>query len=167
MSLSYNHIKSEIKGHLSEICDPEIPVLNIQELGVLRDVDVTDGGVKVTITPTYSGCPAMEFFETEIHSKLNSLGYKQVEIDVKYAPAWTTDWMSDAAKEKLKAYGIAPPEKKCSTKMKLFQDELQEVHCPRCSGVETTLTSQFGSTACKALYYCNACQEPFEHFKCI
>ena len=159
--------EKEVWQKIENVKDPEVPVLSIVDLGVVRAIAIDGKKLQVTITPTYSGCPAMEFFETEIHSKLNSLGNKQVEIDVKYAPAWTTDWMSDEAKEKLKAYGIAPPEKKCSTKMKLFQDELQEVHCPRCSGVETTLTSQFGSTACKALYYCNACQEPFEHFKCI
>lgn len=148
------HTKEEIFDLLSAIPDPEIPVINIQELGVLRDVEFVDGTWVVTITPTYSGCPAMKVIEDDIVSLLNEKGIKNIKINMVYSPAWTTDWMSAEARGKLRKYGIAPPEKKA-------------VACPRCGSKNAAMKSQFGSTACKALYQCRDCLEPFDYFKCI
>ncbi len=144
---------------LAKIKDPEVPVINIVELGVIRDVQSdSDKSIKVTITPTYSGCPAMDFIHTEIALALKSLGYKNVEITEQLSPPWTTDWMTEEAKEKLKNYGIAPPR---------LRAEKEVVQCPRCESEEVEKVSQFGSTSCKALYKCKNCLEPFDYFKCI
>ncbi len=140
---------------LSEVVDPEIPVLTIEDLGILRDVSVDDGTVVVTITPTYSGCPAMDHLRTEIERVLNTAGHPQVEVRTTFQPAWTTDWMTVAAREKLTAYGIAPPR----------EAEADEILCPRCSAEDSRLVSEFGATACKALRVCSQCAEPFDHFK--
>jgi ring-1,2-phenylacetyl-CoA epoxidase subunit PaaD len=139
---------------LKGIPDPEIPVINIVELGVIRDVSVSSGHVTVGITPTYSGCPAMKVIEQDIISTLHAAGIDP-EIKMLYSPAWTTDWMNDDAKEKLRVYGIAPPIAKSKT-----------ITCPRCNSTHTEMISQFGSTACKALYRCKDCKEPFDYFKC-
>lgn len=159
--------KGKIWDLLSKIPDPEIPVITIQELGVLRDIEVTKNKVIVTITPTYTGCPAMKLFEDEIISTLNSNGIEDVEIKMVYSPAWTTDWISDEAKQKLKDYGIAPPVAGSQDKGVLFEAGPKVVQCPKCNSKKTTLKSQFGSTACKALYTCDDCLEPFDYFKCI
>lgn len=149
---------------LAQIPDPEIPVISIVELGIVRNVKLNKGKVIVSITPTYSGCPAMKVIEQEVMTKLHENGM-DAEIKTVYSPVWTTDWIGDQAKEKLRKYGIAPPEKRVDDKTSLFGGS-KEIHCPRCQSVKTELISQFGSTACKALYRCKECLEPFDYFKC-
>lgn len=150
---------------LCHIPDPEVPVLTIEDLGVLRDVEVReDGTAVVTITPTYTGCPAMSMFAFDIEATLLRQGFEKVEVKTVLSPAWTTDWLTETAKEKLRAYGIAPPQGKASRRA-LFGEET--VTCPRCGSTSTSRISEFGSTACKALYRCEACREPFDYFKCI
>ena len=148
---------------LSFIPDPEIPVITIAELGILREVKEEEGKVIVSITPTYSGCPAMKAIENEIREKLNSQGITDIEIKTVYSPVWTTDWLTDSAREKLKAYGIAPPLKGSADKNILLG---KSIECPRCNSSSTKMISHFGSTACKALYKCEACGEVFDYFKC-
>ncbi len=160
---------SHIMTILSDIPDPEIPVISITDMGIVRKVELLDEKVVVTITPTYSGCPAMNHFEADIKTVLKMNGFDQVEVKTIYHPAWTTDWMSEATKEKLRAYGIAPPVGRAgagSGKDDLFAPA-PTVPCPQCGSENTLLKSQFGSTACKALYSCKDCLEPFEYFKCI
>ena len=153
---------------LAVVTDPEVPVLTILDLGIVRDVAVSGEGsgtaVKVYITPTYSGCPAMDVIAISIRMALAGHGIRNVAIEHQLSPAWTTDWMSEEGKVKLKAYGIAPPNRKAYEALGLF--EVDEVSCPRCGSEETELVSQFGPTSCKALYKCLSCKEPFEHFKC-
>ena len=156
---------------LSAISDPEIPVISLAELGILRDVQVADDGVwEVVITPTYSGCPAMGQIEDDVQAKLIELGLN-ARVVTRLAPAWTTDWMSDAAKEKLRAYGIAPPSRQsCSAaahtlKFSRRERAVDTVACPRCGSSDTTEITAFGSTACKAQYRCLSCMEPFDYFK--
>lgn len=156
---------SEIESQLSVIPDPEIPVITIAELGILRSVKNENGVIKVTITPTYSGCPAMKAIENEIADVLKRNGIEKFEISYVYSPAWTTDWLTESAREKLRAYGIAPPEKTTSDKNVLLLHQ-QVKNCPRCHSSDTEMISPFGSTACKALYRCRNCGEPFDYFKC-
>jgi ring-1,2-phenylacetyl-CoA epoxidase subunit PaaD len=156
---------AQIHTILDQVCDPEIPVLTIADLGIIRDVSVAENRARVTITPTYSGCPAMHTIEREITEALHEHGL-EVEVVTQLSPAWTTDWMTAAGKEKLEAYGIAPPVKGSANKRVLF-GELPVVRCPHCKSTETQLISQFGSTACKALYKCDDCLEPFDYFKCL
>ncbi len=144
---------------LEEVCDPEVPVLSILDLGIVRDVKLNDDEVEVIITPTYSGCPAMDAISMDIRLKLIEHGYKKIKITSVLTPVWTTDWMTEAGKQKLEAYGIAPPKRGYNN-----EDEMPE--CPQCKSANTKLLSQFGSTACKALYQCNDCKEPFDYFKC-
>jgi ring-1,2-phenylacetyl-CoA epoxidase subunit PaaD len=162
-----NYTKEQIWKFLSEIPDPEIPVITITELGVVRDIESTPQKTIITITPTYTGCPAMKLFEDEIIKTLQSKGIETIEIKMVYSPAWTTDWMSDEAREKLRVYGIAPPIKGTEDKGLLFGSDNKIVECPRCKSKNTSLKNQFGSTACKALYQCNDCLEPFDYFKCL
>lgn len=164
--LGNNAIISKIRTLLDEVPDPEIPVINVNELGVVRKIEVSKGTVTVTITPTYTGCPAMKMFETDIIEKLNSNGYNHVEIKTVLSPAWTTDWITDEAKLKLKEFGIVPPEKVSADKGFLLGKE-KKMECPRCGSGNSQMISQFGSTACKALYKCLDCLEPFDYFKCI
>ena len=145
---------------LEEVVDPDIPVLTIADIGILRDVFVgDDGAVTVIVTPTYSGCPAMAVIEEDITTALQKGGVLQISVRVQHLPVWTTDWMSGDAKEKLRAFGIAPPD---STLM-----VVPEVLCPRCSSSGTAKVSEFGSTACKSLWVCTTCREPFDYFKAI
>lgn len=155
--------KEEITALLAPIPDPEIPVITIQDLGILRNVEVVGNKVIVQITPTYNGCPAMNVIEKEIIQTLHENGVKDVEVKLVYTPAWTTDWLSADAKERLREYGIAPPEAGSGDYKRL---KGESIRCPRCGSTETTLVSSFGSTACKALYKCKSCLEPFDHFKC-
>ena len=152
---------------LAEVYDPEVPVLTILDLGIVRNVEINNGHeVVVTITPTYTGCPAMDVISMNIRLKLLEHGYKNIKLKTVLSPAWTTDWMSEAGKQKLKAYGIAPPnpgQQVCTPE--LFQED-ESVQCPRCNSYNTVMISRFGSTACKALYKCNDCHEPFDYFKC-
>ena len=149
---------------LETISDPEIPVLSIVDLGVVREVLIEDNKVRVDITPTYSGCPAMNMIEAEIRAVLAE---NDIQADVKLvlSPAWTTDWMSENGKKKLREYGIAPPQDEPITVQTLF-GKPEKIECPHCGGNNTELVSQFGSTACKALYKCLDCLEPFDYFKC-
>jgi ring-1,2-phenylacetyl-CoA epoxidase subunit PaaD len=164
--------EEKIRRILEEVKDPEVPVLSIIDLGILRDVQFTcsnsteeNPGVRLTITPTYSGCPAMDVIQMDIRLKLLEKGYRNIQIQQSLSPAWTTDWMSEEGKKKLKEFGIAPPNPKqqfCSVEM--FQQEA--VQCPHCDSFHTEVISQFGSTACKALYRCLNCKEAFDYFKC-
>jgi ring-1,2-phenylacetyl-CoA epoxidase subunit PaaD len=150
--------KEKILSILEEVCDPEVPVLSILDLGIVRDVKITDEETEVVITPTYSGCPAMDAISIDIRLKLLEHGYKKIKITSILSPAWTTDWMTETGKRKLKAYGIAPPQ---------YSNKGDEnIECPQCHSTNTKLLSQFGSTACKALYQCLDCKEPFDYFKC-
>jgi len=149
---------------LSVVSDPEVPVLTITDLGIVRNVRVDENAVVITITPTYSGCPAMGVIAMNIRMALMSHGIRNVVIENQLSPAWTTDWMSEEGKKKLKDYGIAPPIRKAKNSLGLFEED--SVPCPKCGSENTFLSSQFGPTSCKALYKCNSCLEPFEHFKC-
>ena len=151
---------------LGTVPDPEVPVLSVVDLGIIRNVEIKNDTIRVTITPTYSGCPAMDVISMQIRMTLMENGVQDVVIETALSPAWTTDWMSEAGKQKLKAYGIAPPtirQQVCHTD--LFQQE-EAIECPLCGSYNTRMISQFGSTACKALYQCNNCMEPFDYFKC-
>jgi len=157
---------------MKQIYDPEIPIISIVDLGIVRKVELsilsnnTDPRVTITITPTYSGCPAMDVIGMNIRMVLLEHGFKNINIQTVLSPAWTTDWMSVEGKEKLKAFGIAPPNSSQSVcTPALFQQE-EVVQCPHCSSYHTRMISQFGSTACKSLYQCTECDEPFDYFKC-
>ena len=152
---------------LNTIPDPDIPVISITELGIVRQVLVYDNGkIDVTITPSYSGCPAMSLFKEDIKTTLLQHGAVEVEIKISHSPAWTTDWLSEATKNKMRSHGIAPPETYSSQTVELFADSKRKITCPHCGKNETHRTSQFGSTPCKAFWYCDSCQQPFEYFKC-
>ncbi|WP_445664575.1 1,2-phenylacetyl-CoA epoxidase subunit PaaD [Fodinibius sp. AD559] len=161
--------KEDIWDLLSEVKDPEIPVLSIIELGIAREVTIDDNKVIVRITPTYSGCPAMKAIEQEIEKTLQVNGIQNFEVVKDFSETWTTDWMPDEAKQKLKEYGIAPPGKtdKDDDFLKNLKGSSRVISCPYCDSTNTELQSEFGSTACKSQYYCHDCDEPFEHFKCI
>lgn len=151
---------------LSTVTDPEVPVLTITDLGIVRDVIVNNTAIEVIITPTYTGCPAMDMIAMNIKLALVENGFQQVKVTSVLSPAWTTDWMSEAGKQKLKAYGIAPP----NPKQQVCSDALfavnEGVQCPHCNSYHTHRISEFGSTACKSLYQCIDCKEPFDYFKC-
>ncbi len=150
---------------LETVKDPEVPVLSVVELGVVRRVDVSGTAVTVTITPTYSGCPALHAIEQDIESALRAGGFERVTILTEYAPAWTTEWMSEPAREKLRAYGIAPPGHLTAQDLVPLGATVRTVSCPFCGSTNTSLESEFGPTACKSLHACHACHQPFEHFK--
>ncbi|MEJ6505293.1 MAG: phenylacetate-CoA oxygenase subunit PaaJ [Crocinitomicaceae bacterium] len=154
-----------IWAYLEDVYDPEVPVLSIVDLGIVRSAKFENNHVDIVITPTYTGCPAMQTIEQDIIVKLKSEGIFSYKIETSIAPAWTTDWMSEAGKQKLKEYGIAPPQDEVD-KSVLFADPLV-VPCPKCEAQNTKLVSQFGSTACKAHYQCKECREPFDYFKCL
>jgi len=156
--------RDTVLGWLADVPDPEIPVLTIMDLGIVRDVQCGDG-VVVSLSPTYTGCPATEAIESSVIAALQDHGVQDVSIKRVLSPPWTTDWISDAGREKLRAYGIAPPEKGGSKRELLAGP--REVPCPRCDSVNTHRVSEFGSTACKASYRCADCLEPFEYFKCL
>lgn len=161
-------VNSKLNSHqifnlISEIADPEIPVLTIRDLGILRDVKWDNNKYNITITPTYTACPAIPFISNEIKRILNEYGIYNCEINISYEPVWTTDWLTKEAKLKLKQYGIAPPlHSTCALKI----GTESQIHCPICNSNKNTLLSNFGSTACKALYKCNSCEEVFDYFKC-
>lgn len=147
----------------AEVRDPEVPVLTIDDLGVLRDVTSDGDRVTVTITPTYSGCPAMDTIRDDLVLALTDAGFADVEVRLVLSPAWTTDWMSDEGKRKLTAYGIAPPTGRAAVRGPI--PLALSVRCPRCGSPQTREVSRFGSTSCKSLWECTACLEPFDHFK--
>jgi len=151
--------KEKIWLVLQQVCDPEVPVLTITDLGIVRDVKISGEEVEIVITPTYTGCPAMDMIAMNIRLALIDNGYSKIKITSVLSPAWTTDWMTEEGKQKLKQYGIAAPNKK-------FVIPVDGVECPQCNSTNTKLVSEFGSTACKALYQCRDCKEPFDYFKC-
>lgn len=155
---------NQILENLRSVMDPEIPVLSVVDMGVIRHIEITDH-VIVTITPTYSGCPAMNTIESDIKTCLLEEGYQDVEVKTVLQPAWTTDWLTENGRAQLKAYGIAPPQGSTSKRSLFLEDET--VPCPQCNSKNTELVSEFGSTACKAQYKCKDCLEPFDYFKCI
>jgi len=158
--------KQKIYDILESVKDPEIPVLSIADLGILRNVEISDQGkLVITITPTYSGCPAMDTIEEDILTILDSEGY-QAEVKTSISPAWTTDWLSEKGRRNLEEYGIAPPSESTTDKSFLTGAH-KEIRCPQCKSNNTKMISHFGSTPCKALYKCKACLEPFDYFKCI
>lgn len=148
---------------LGSVNDPEVPVLSVIDLGIVREVKVDDESIEVIITPTYSGCPAMDMIGAHIRKALKENGFENIHLHQQLSPAWTTDWMTDAGKEKLRSYGIAPPLARSLLK-KPFEKNM--ILCPHCHSSDITMISEFGSTACKALYKCNECGEPFDYFKC-
>lgn len=163
MSCRYRSCRgSHHLGLLSAIPDPEVPVLTITDLGMVRSVARHGDGWVIGFTPTYSGCPATEHLLGEIRTVMNDHGFQPVHIVLQLDPPWTTDWMSQDARERLRQYGISPP---CGHAC--HADMPAEVSCPRCGSTHTSLISEFGSTACKALYRCDSCREPFDYFKCI
>ncbi len=151
---------------LDQVNDPEIPVLSLWDLGILQNIERQGDAVVVTITTTYSGCPAMDVIGDDIRQALQQAGYANVTVKQRYSPAWTTDWISADGRRKLHAYGIAPPAEASSSKNALLGGK-PIVPCPLCGSTRTERVSEFGSTACKALYRCQDCREPFDYFKCI
>lgn len=157
--------EQELWKLLEQVKDPEVPVLSILDLGIVRSVKKENDQIKIIITPTYSGCPALDVISMDIRLKLLEHGYKNVQVTQALSPAWTTDWMTEKGKRKLKDYGIAPPNPKQQfCKEEMFQQEA--VACPFCNSYHTEIISQFGSTACKAMYRCLDCKEAFDYFKC-
>ena len=151
--------KKTLFAFLENIKDPEVPVLSIIDLGIVRDIKYNDDELEIVTTSTYTGCPAMDMIAADIRSELATLGFKKIKITQSLSPPWTTDWMSESGKRKLQEYGIAPPDKR-------FTIPKDGIECPLCHSNNTRLISEFGSTACKALYQCNDCKEPFDYFKC-
>jgi ring-1,2-phenylacetyl-CoA epoxidase subunit PaaD len=158
---------------LETVPDPEVPVISVVELGIVRDVEIEGAAVTVVITPTYSGCPAMREIERDVIASLHARGWADARVRTVYAPAWTTDWIGPAAREKLRAYGIAPPRSgpretgDTLVQLRRAAGATEPVPCPFCGSSRTTLRSAFGSTACKALHVCEECRQPFEEFKPI
>ena len=161
--------RDDVFAVLDGVKDPEVPVLSVIELGVVRDVSVDErGAVTVSVTPTYSGCPAMQVIEEDILAALRDHGVEQAAVRTTFAPAWTTDWLTDEAKRKLESYGIAPPGPASATDdLVPLRRRADVVRCPYCKSADTELRSEFGSTACKSIRYCNSCHQPFEQFKAI
>lgn len=164
--LSYKQAEKHIWSLLETVTDPEVPVLTVTDLGIIREVRINDDVVEVVITPTYTGCPAMDMIAANIRMILLENGYQKIKVISVLSPAWTTDWMSKEGKRKLKEYGIAPPNPRqqvCSQELFAANEAVQ---CPHCNSYHTHRISEFGSTACKALYQCDDCKEPFDYFKC-
>ena len=156
--------EDHIREILSQVPDPEIPVLTIEDLGIIRAIAIENDHVEVTITPTYSGCPAMEMIEVQIKAALQEAGIEKFSVKTILNPPWTTDWISESGKRKLKEYGIAPPQG--SADKRLLSGDFDEIICPQCNSTNTEMVSQFGSTPCKSLFKCKDCLEPFDYFKC-
>jgi ring-1,2-phenylacetyl-CoA epoxidase subunit PaaD len=159
------HTEDQIWSYLESVPDPEIPVLSIVDLGIVRAVNAAADKVEILVTPTYSGCPATEVIEKSILDSLVEKGVDNVVLKRVLSPPWTTAWLSATGREKLRAYGIAPPDDEEGKRS--LTDSLRTIACPRCNATSTTLMSEFGSTPCKASYKCDSCLEPFEYFKCI
>lgn len=159
-----NILQEQVFKLLAKVQDPEIPVLDIVEMGIVRRAYFDAQHLVIEITPTYSGCPAMFEIESMITKELNAGGFEDVKVRTTFAEPWTSDWMTEAARQKLKQYGIAPPQKLVQLKGRSGSKTEQ---CPFCGSHDTKLTSEFGATSCKALYFCNGCSQPFEYFKAI
>jgi ring-1,2-phenylacetyl-CoA epoxidase subunit PaaD len=157
-----------VRHVLAQVTDPEIPVLTIEDLGVLRDVSVDGGQVVVTITPTYSGCPAMDEIRADVRAALAREGWRDVEVRTVLSPAWTTDWMSEDGRRKLREYGIAPPARRVAGPVLVPLGRRPDaVECPQCGSADTEELTRFASTSCKSMWRCRACREPFDHFKAL
>lgn len=160
------HTQDQVLSLLQHVKDPEIPAISVVELGVVRNVEVDGAGkALITITPTYTGCPAMDVMAADIRKELLNAGVPEVTVKLTLAPAWTTDWITEEGKRKLKEYGIAPPEK--TADIRALKGDQPVVPCPQCGSTNTVMLSNFGSTACKALWKCKDCLEPFDQFKCL
>ncbi|MEJ7760627.1 MAG: 1,2-phenylacetyl-CoA epoxidase subunit PaaD [Gemmatimonadaceae bacterium] len=164
--------RESIMEILTEVKDPELPVIDIVELGIVRDVVFDENGVRVDVTPTYSGCPAMEVIERDIVTTLNAHGFGDVRVRTTFLPSWTTDWLTDATKQKLKDYGIAPPgaveaSRGGIAELVTLRRARPAAECPYCGSANTEERSEFGSTACKAIHFCNGCHQPFDRFKSL
>ncbi len=161
-------MKTRIYEILENVCDPEVPVLSILDLGIVRDVVVeNDDEIEIVITPTYSGCPAMNMIAMNIRIEMAAAGFPNIKISEVLKPAWTTDWLTENGKQKLKAYGIAPPQYSSKNKAQnLAFDDEKAIPCPLCDSENTEMISEFGSTSCKSLHRCKDCLEPFDYFKC-
>jgi ring-1,2-phenylacetyl-CoA epoxidase subunit PaaD len=157
----------EVYGVLDTVMDPEVPVISVVELGIVRDVAIHNDAVTITITPTYSGCPAMREIEADIRTALVARGVHDVNVKLVLSPAWTTDWIGPEAREKLRAYGIAPPGRAEPQGLITLTRARVAVQCPFCGSNDTRLQSEFGSTACKAIHVCNSCRQPFDEFKAL
>ena len=161
--------QSRILQLLRQVKDPEIPMIDVVELGIVRDVALDGDAIRVDVTPTYSGCPAMQVIEREIVATLRSNGFDNVNVNTIYSPAWTTDWLSDETKQKFRDYGIAPPTGSASAggiaELVSLRRAKATIECPYCRSSNTTEKSEFGSTACKSIHFCNSCHQPFDHFK--
>ncbi|GIW28593.1 MAG: phenylacetate-CoA oxygenase subunit PaaJ [Meiothermus sp.] len=151
---------------LAQIPDPEIPVINVVEMGIVRDVEIEGNKATITMTPTFSGCPALHLIREQLERTARALGFDPVEVKTVLSPAWSTDWISPEAKERLRQYGIAPPKPKGAQDF-LIELEAAPTPCPRCGSLNTSVKNTFGPTLCKAIYVCNNCQEPFESFKTV
>ena len=160
-----NVSEDQVWEWLEAVPDPEIPVLSVVDLGIVRQVTVSADGIEIEVAPTYSGCPATEVIEKSIVDSLVDRGVGNVKLKRVLSPPWTTAWISDAGRDKLRAYGIAPPQEDAGKRS--IVDSVRTIACPRCNETATTLVSEFGSTPCKASYKCDSCLEPFEYFKCI
>lgn len=166
MNTVQNSEKEKLETLLQQVTDPEIPVASIRDLGILRDISLDGDQVTVTITTTYSGCPAMSTIKADIRQTLSQAGYEKVQVKQSLSPAWTTDWMTAQGRKKLREYGIAPPQKSSEGLCAMLSPGTAVV-CPQCGSEHTECISEFGSTACKALYRCMDCAEPFDYFKCL
>ena len=153
----------QLRAAIGQVADPEIPVITIADLGVLRDVQLDGERVVVTITPTYSGCPAMQEIAADVEAVVREHGHDEVEVRTVLSPAWTTDWMSEQGRRRLRDYGIAPPAR--TTGPVLVPLGRPRLACPQCGSADTEELTRFGSTSCKAMWRCRACREPFDHFK--
>lgn len=158
--------KNTIFSYLEEIKDPEIPVLSIVDLGIVRDLILKEDELEVIITPTYTGCPAMDMIAASIIMEMAARGFKNTKVTFAISPPWTTDWMTESGKQKLKEYGIAPPNPRQQVCEPQLFAAAEAVQCPHCNSWHTQRVSEFGSTACKAQYRCEDCKEPFDYFKC-
>lgn len=166
MPIEMEPIERELRALLERVPDPEIPVLSIVDLGIVRGIHCgADGAIEVHITPTYSGCPATEVIRASVRRALDRAGFPYAVLRETLSPPWTSDWITDQGREKLRQFGIAPPERAVSSARQLLAS--RPVACPRCESIRTERISEFGSTPCKAHYRCTACLEPFDHFKCI
>lgn len=159
--------RESLMSVLDTVMDPEVPVLSVVELGIVRDVEIIGAGVRVTVTPTYSGCPAMAVIERDVADALRAHGVEHVEVRTTFSPPWTTDWIPAAAREKLRAYGIAPPGPADHEAPVQIGRKRPLVRCPFCGSARTQLRSEFGSTACKSIHVCDECRQPFEELKAI
>jgi len=164
VALSPN-IDNSLRSILEQVADPEIPVLTVLDLGVIREAQLVDGVVQIKLTPTYSGCPAMDVISDDLKAAFKQLGMK-AEVELVLSPAWTTDWISESGRTKMEAYGIAAPLEETADKEALLGNK-RVVRCTNCGSTNTHMVSQFGSTACKALFQCDDCGEPFDYFKCL